>query len=80
MERQRRETLNRPFPGKQIKKSNNDGQNQQCVNHRTRNMKSKTQKPEDQKDRSNRPHHLRISSAGIPTLVDKIQSSWLVLS
>ena len=72
--------LNRASSGKQIEKRNNDGQNQQCVNHRTRNVKSKTQKPEDQKDRSNCPQHLRISTAGIPTLVTKIQSSWLVLS
>ena len=72
--------LNRPFSREQIEKSNNDGQNQQCMDHGTRNVKSKTQKPEDQKDRSNRPQHLRISTAGIPTLVTKIQSSWLVLS
>jgi hypothetical protein len=72
--------LNRPSPSKKIDQSNNDGQNQQCVNHGTRNVKGKTQKPEDQKDRSNCPQHLRISTAGIPTLVTKIQSSWFVLS
>lgn len=74
------ETLNRSSSCKEIEKRNNDGQNQQCVDHGTRNVKSKTEKPEDQKDRSNRPQHLRVSTAGIPALVDKIQSSWLVLS
>jgi len=72
--------LNRPSPAKQIEQRNNNGQNQQRVDHGTRNVKSKAKQPEDQKDRSNRPQHLRVSSAGVPTLVDKIQSSWLVLS